>query len=77
MKSGVLRGAMMGADKSQTLERIEALNQLIDAVQSGTMFREQALEEAQKIASEPMKKAVGGFREDDVRQYIDEMIKAL
>lgn len=75
--NAVLRSAPHGADKKQVLERIEAMQMLIVAVQSGSMFREQALEEAQLLLEKPFKKALQGFREDDVQQHLQTLMKAI
>lgn len=75
--NAVLHQAPHGADKKQVLERIDALQTLIMAAQSGSMFREQALEEAQLLVEKPFKKVVLGFREEDVQQYLLELMNAI
>ena len=78
METGQIRTALLkGVDKEQTLARIEALTTLADAVQRGSMFREQAIEEAERIAGEPFRTQMGGFREDDVNACLHELIQRL
>ena len=78
METGQIRTALLkGVDKEQTLARIEALTALTDAVQRGSMFREQAAEEARRIADEPFQTETGGFRQEDVRAYLEELIGKL
>lgn len=73
----MLRTALHGLNKKQVLERVEALLMLSAAVQSGSMFREQALEEAQRLVDEPIEKALNGFREEDVQAYLRKLTEQL
>lgn len=73
----VLRTVMHGASKKQVLERIDTINSLVIAVQSGSMFREQALEEAQRLADEPFNKALNGFNEEDAQNYLRKLMEMI
>ena len=66
-----------GYNKAQVMQRIDALMALRDAVESGTMFREQAAEEARRIADEPFQTEMGGFRQEDVEACFADLIGKL
>ena len=66
-----------GYNRAQVLQRIDALMALADAVESGSMFREQAAEEARRIVDEPFQTEMGGFRQEDVKACLEELIGKL
>ena len=66
-----------GYNRVQVMQRIDALMALTDAVESGSLFREQAAEEARRIADEPFQMETGGFRQEDVEACFADLIGKL
>lgn len=66
----VLRTALKGYHKMQVMVLLDGLNALILAVESGSMSREEALNEAASLTRKPLQKALGGFRTEDVDAYL-------
>lgn len=77
MDKAILKTTFKGVNKQAALTNINSLEALFLAVQSGAMAKNDALSEAEHITNAPLKKQTFGFAEEDVRDYLQKLYKAI
>ncbi len=77
MDRGILKTSFKGLNKETVLTNVDAIEALFLAVKSGAMDKHTAIAEAEHIVSEPIKKQIWGFAEEDVRSYLGRLRDAI
>lgn len=77
MEFEVLRQSFRGYDKQEVLAVIDSLNALVFMREENTISKEEALAEAEKIRSQPLKTVFSGFNKDDTEKYLSSVIEKI